>query len=57
MREVYRAKNQKLGRDIAIGVLPKEFANDASRVAGFQGEAKLPASLTTTLSILFSRGK
>jgi hypothetical protein len=45
MEEVYRAKDQKLGRDVAIKVLPEEFAKDADRVARFQREAKLLASL------------
>jgi dipeptidyl aminopeptidase/acylaminoacyl peptidase len=45
MGEVYRAKDQKLGRDVAIKVLPEEFAKDADRVARFQWEAKLLASL------------
>ena len=45
MGEVYRAKDQKLGRDVAIKVLPEEFARDADRVARFQREAKLLASL------------
>jgi serine/threonine protein kinase len=45
MREVYQAKDQKLGRDVAIKVLPEEFAKDADRVARFQREAKLLASL------------
>jgi serine/threonine protein kinase len=45
MGEVFRAKDQKLGRDIAIKVLPEEFAKDADRVARFQREAKLLASL------------
>jgi serine/threonine protein kinase len=45
MGEVYRAKDQKLGRDVAIKVLPQEFAKDADRVARFQREAKLLASL------------
>ena len=45
MGEVYQAKDQKLGRDVAIKVLPEEFANDADRVARFQREAKLLASL------------
>jgi Tol biopolymer transport system component len=45
MGEVYRAKDQRLGRDVAIKVLPEEFANDADRVARFQREAKLLASL------------
>ena len=45
MGEVYRAKDQKLGRDVAIKVLPDEFAKDADRIARFQREAKLLASL------------
>src|SRR5512135_3225178 len=44
MGEVYRAKDSKLGRDVAIKVLPEEFARDADRVARFQREAKLLAS-------------
>jgi len=43
--EVYQAKDQKLGRDAAIKVLPDEFPRDADRVARFQREAKVPASL------------
>jgi serine/threonine-protein kinase len=45
MGAVYRARDQKLGRDVAIKVLPEEFARDADRVARFQREAKLLASL------------
>ena len=45
MGEVYQAKDTKLGRDVAIKVLPQEFAKDADRVARFQREAKLLASL------------
>jgi serine/threonine protein kinase len=45
MGEVYRAKDRKLGREVAIKVLPEEFAKDADRVARFQREAKLLASL------------
>jgi serine/threonine protein kinase/Tol biopolymer transport system component len=45
MGEVYQAKDQKLGRDVAIKVLPEEFARDADRVARFQREAKVLASL------------
>jgi eukaryotic-like serine/threonine-protein kinase len=45
MGEVYRAKDLKLGRDVAIKVPPEEFARDTDRVAGFLREAKLLASL------------
>src|SRR5512135_425055 len=45
MGEVYQAKDLKLGRDVAIKVLPEEFARDADRVARFQREAKVLASL------------
>jgi serine/threonine protein kinase len=45
MGEVYQAKDEKLGRDVAIKVLPEEFARDTDRVARFQREAKLLASL------------
>jgi serine/threonine protein kinase/Tol biopolymer transport system component len=45
MGEVYQAKDQTLGRDVAIKVLPEEFAKDTDRVARFQREAKLLASL------------
>ncbi len=45
MGEVYQAKDLKLGRDVAIKILPDEFALDADRVARFQREAKLLASL------------
>jgi serine/threonine protein kinase len=43
--EVYQAKDRKLGRDVAIKLLSEEFARDADRVARFQREAKLLASL------------
>jgi serine/threonine protein kinase/Tol biopolymer transport system component len=45
MGEVYQAKDLKLGREVAIKVLPEEFAENADRVARFQREAKLLASL------------
>jgi serine/threonine protein kinase len=45
MGEVYRARDTKLDRDVAIKVLPEEFANDDERLARFEREAKLLASL------------
>lgn len=45
MGAVYRAKDQKLGREVAIKVLPEEFASDPERMARFEREAKLLASL------------
>ena len=45
MGEVYRARDSKLGRDVAIKTLPPEFARDSDRIARFQREAKLLASL------------
>ena len=46
MGEVYEAKDEKLGRQVAIKVLPEEFAQDTDRVARFRREAQLLASLT-----------
>jgi Tol biopolymer transport system component len=45
MGEVYRARDTKLGRDVALKVLPEAFARDAERMARFQREAQLLASL------------
>jgi len=45
MGEVYRARDVRLNRDVAIKVLPEIFAVDASRVARFEREAQLLASL------------
>ena len=42
---MWRAKDTKLGREVAIKTLPKEFAKDADRLARFEREAKLLASL------------
>src|ERR1700732_828531 len=45
MGEVYQAHDTKLGRDVAIKVLPEAFAHDPERLCRFQREAKMLASL------------
>src|SRR5512143_2429943 len=45
MGEVYRARDARLAREVAIKALPAEFARDPERVARFEREARLLASL------------
>jgi hypothetical protein len=45
MGEVWRATDTKLGRDVAIKILPESFATDAERLARFTREAQVLASL------------
>ncbi len=45
MGEVYRARDRKLGRDVAIKVLPADFLADAERLTRFEREARALASL------------
>ena len=45
MGEVYRARDTKLGRDVAIKVLPELFASDPDRLARFGRESQVLASL------------
>jgi serine/threonine protein kinase len=45
MGEVYRARDAKLKRDVAIKILPAEFSRDPDRVSRFQREAEVLASL------------
>src|SRR5436309_6847615 len=45
MGEVFRARDTRLNRDVAVKVLPKEFATDADRLRRFEREAKTLAAL------------
>jgi serine/threonine protein kinase len=40
MGEVYRARGQKLGRDVALNILPRDMSGDPERIARFQREAR-----------------
>ena len=48
MGEVYRARDTKLGREVAIKVLREKLSKDQERVARFEREAKLLVSLNQT---------
>ena len=45
MGEVYRARDRRLGRDVAVKVLPAHFLNDPDRLARFEREARVLAAL------------
>jgi serine/threonine protein kinase len=45
MEEVYQARDTRLGRSVAVKVLPDAFARDAERLSRFEREAKVLASL------------
>ena len=46
MGEVYRARDAKLARDVALKILPEAFAYDPERLARFEREAQVLASLS-----------
>jgi serine/threonine protein kinase len=49
MGEVYRATDTRLGRQVALKVLPPNVANNPARLARFQREAQVLASLRMTI--------
>ena len=57
MGEVYRARDTKLNRDVAIKILPDAFASDAERVARFTREAQTLATLNHPTSRRFTGWK
>ena len=58
MGEVYRARDTRLGRDVAIKVLPSSLANDADRLQRFEQEARVLGTLNhPNLLAIFDVGR
>jgi serine/threonine protein kinase len=55
MGEVYRAADTKLGREVALKVLPADMARDPDRLPRFQREARAVAALNNLTSSPFIR--
>ena len=57
MGEVYRARDPRIGRDVAIKVLPQSLANDADRLRRFEQEARATGTLNhPNLLVIFDFG-
>jgi len=51
MGEVYRARDARLGRDVALKILPETFANDPNRLMRVEREARTLAALMSALAL------
>ena len=49
MADVYRAEDERLGREVALKAVPPEFARDPERVERFQREVRAAARLSASL--------
>jgi serine/threonine protein kinase len=56
MGEIYRATDTKLNRDVALKILPQQFASDSQRMDRFQREAEVLASLDHPNIFITERG-
>ncbi len=57
MGEVYRARDSRLSREVAVKVLPERLANNSQALARFEGEDKAVAALShPNILVLFDAG-